>query len=70
MALLALAAPTLAAQTADQARLVFGIGLGQTTGGGELWQVDRQPFNGDTLALSRSFRRSLNIILRRHLFPG
>lgn len=69
-ALLALHAPALAAQTADQARLVFSVGLGQTTGGGELWQVDRQPFNGDTLALSRSFRRTLNISFGATYFPG
>ncbi len=70
MALLTLLAPPLAAQTADQARLVFGIGLGQTTGGGELWRVGRQPFNGDTLALSRSFRRSLNISFGATYFPS
>lgn len=70
VALLALPAWTLAAQTTDQARLVFSVGLGQTTGGGELWQVGRQPFNGDTLALSRSFRRSLNISFGATYFPG
>lgn len=70
VALLALPAWTLTAQTADQARLAFSVGLGQTTGGGELWQVGRQPFNGDTLALSRSFRRSLNISFGATYFPG
>jgi hypothetical protein len=70
VALLALPAWTLTAQTADQARLVFSVGLGQTTGGGELWRVGRQPFNGDTLAVSRSFRRSLNISFGATYFPG
>jgi len=68
--LLALGTPALAAQTSDQARLVFSVGLGQTAGGGELWRVERQPFNGDTLALSRTFRRSLNITFGGTYFPG
>lgn len=69
-ALVALSTPTLAAQTADQARLVFSIGLGQTAGGGELWRVGHQPFNGDTIAVSRAFRRSFNISFGGTYFPG
>ncbi len=69
-ALAALSASALAAQTGDQARLVFSIGLGQTTGGGELWRVGRQPFNGDTIAVSRSFRRSFNISFGGTYYPN
>jgi hypothetical protein len=68
-ALVTLWTPALTAQTSDQARLVFSIGLGQTAGGGEVWRVERQPFNGDTLALSRAFRRSLNITFGGTYFP-
>jgi len=70
MALVALSAPALAAQTPDRARLVFSVGLGQTTGGGQLWRVGKQPFNGDTLAISRAFRSSFNIGFGATYFPG
>jgi hypothetical protein len=65
----------LAAQTADQARLVFSIGVGQSSGGGTLWSVGKQPFIvdpgiTDTFALSRNFRRSLNLVLSGTYFPG
>jgi hypothetical protein len=63
------------AQTADQARLVFSVGLGQTSGGGRLWRVGRQPFvvdaaETDTLAVERSFRNSLDVILSGTYFPN
>jgi hypothetical protein len=73
--LAALAPSPVRAQTADQARLMFSLGIGQTSGGGTLWSVGRQPFivsgtNTDTLALSRSFRRSLDLVLSGTYFPG
>lgn len=75
VALAALAAAPLAAQTADQARLVFSVGIGQSSGGGQLWSIGRQPYfvdptRTDTLSLGRSFRRSLNIVLSGTYFPG
>src|SRR5512147_963924 len=65
----------LEAQTADQARLVFSVGVGQSSGGGTLWSVGKQPFIvdptiTDTFALTRSFRRSLNLVLSGTYFPG
>lgn len=70
-ALLALCTPTLAAQTADQARLVFSIGLGQTSGGGRLWRVGNQPLGGgDTVIVNRAFRNSLNISFGGTYFPS
>lgn len=65
----------LSAQTADQAKLMFSVGIGQTTGGGTLWSVGRQPFIispsvTDTLAVSRAFRRSLDLVLSGTYFPG
>lgn len=65
----------LPAQTADQARLMFSVGLGQTSGGGQLWSVGRQPFlidatTTDTLAIDRRFRRSLDVVLSGTYFPG
>lgn len=39
-----LAPAALAGQaTADQARLMFTVGFGQTSGGGTLWSVGSQP---------------------------
>ncbi|MFN8653096.1 MAG: hypothetical protein U0133_14425 [Gemmatimonadales bacterium] len=75
LAVAALSAAPLAAQTADQARLVFSVGIGQSSGGGELWSIGRQPFlvspsRTDTLSLRRSFRRSLNVVLSGTYFPG
>lgn len=75
VAIAALSATGLAAQTADQARLVFSVGIGQSSGGGQLWSVGKQPFVlgpnlVDTLSLSRSFRRSLNLVLSGTYFPG
>jgi len=78
IATLVSAAPA-GAQTADQARLVFSLGIGQTSGGGQLWSVGRQPFiatlspgltQTDTLAVTRSFRRSLDLVLSGTYFPG
>ena len=65
----------LRAQTADQARLMFSVGFGQTSGGGTLWSVGRQPFIidasiTDTLAVTRRFRRSLDVVLSGTYFPG
>ncbi len=75
VAVAALWTPMLQAQTADQARLVFSVGVGQSSGGGTLWSVGRQPFIinpavSDTLALTRRFRRSLNLVLSGTYFPG
>lgn len=71
---LGLALP-LHAQTADQARLIFTIGFGQTATTRNLWSVSKQPFLAepatfDTLSVSRDFRRSLNVILSGTYFPG
>jgi hypothetical protein len=61
-------------RTADQARLMFSVGLGQLSGGGTLWSVGRQPLLGniqnDTLSLSRQFRRNLVIAMSGTYFPG
>lgn len=76
MALLLAGAAGLGAQaTADQARLMFTLGFGQTSGGGTLWSVGRQPFIlgpglADTLALSRSFGRSLAVTFSGTYFPN
>ncbi len=69
------AAQTLAAQTADQARLIFTLGFGMTAKSSTLWSVGKQPFQVepgiiDTLSVSRDFRRSLNVILSGTYFPG
>ncbi|MEO8636027.1 MAG: hypothetical protein ABI587_12185 [Gemmatimonadales bacterium] len=72
---LALAPHHLRAQaTADQAQLEFTIGLGQTSGGGRLWRVGKQPFavnttNIDTLSINRSFRRTINVSFSGTYFP-
>jgi hypothetical protein len=75
VAIAALSASVLQAQTADQARLVFSVGVGQSSGGGTLWSVGKQPFIiqpnvVDTFALTRTFRRSLNLVLSGTYFPG
>jgi hypothetical protein len=66
---------SLNGQTADQAKLMFSVGLGQSTGGGNLWSVGAQPFIisstvTDTVAVSRNFRRSLDVVLSGTYFPG
>lgn len=71
--LLPLALP--AQRSADRARLVLSVGLGQTTGGGTLWRVGQQPLQVsptqiDTIALERAFRRTLNIDFGATYFPG
>lgn len=78
LSLLTLAAgicQSLPAQTADQARLMFTLGFGQTAKTNTLWSVGSQPFqieSGvlDTMAVSRDFRRSLNVVLSGTYFPG
>jgi hypothetical protein len=68
--------PALAGQaTADEARLVFSVGIGQTSGGGTLWAVGKQPLivdasTIDTLAVSRGFRRNLTAVFSGTYFPG
>jgi len=73
---LALLGPALlsAQRTADRARLIISVGLGQTSGGGQLWRVDNQPLQisqsqVDTMAVSRAFRRTLNIDFGATYFP-
>ncbi|MBK7350958.1 MAG: hypothetical protein IPI38_18640 [Gemmatimonadetes bacterium] len=73
--LLAGAAGLQAQATADQARLMFTLGFGQTSGGGTLWRVGRQPFivgpgAVDTLAVSRAFGRSLAVTFSGTYFPN
>jgi hypothetical protein len=64
-----------AQRTADQARLMFSLGVGQLSGGGTLWSVGRQPFTqppnvADTMNLSRQFRRNLVVSMSGTYFPG
>jgi hypothetical protein len=64
----------VAQATVDQARLMFTIGVGETTGGGTLWRVN-QPFVAspgvtDTLAVGRHFRNSLDVVFSGTYFPG
>ncbi len=71
---LLLTGPLAAQATADQARLMFTVGVGQTSGGGTLWRVGHQPFivgpgQDDTLAVARTFRRSLNVLFSGTYFP-
>ena len=60
--------------TTDQARLVFGVGIGQRSGGGSLWFVGRQPFltqgAADTMAVGRHFRPNLALLFSGTYFPG
>jgi hypothetical protein len=67
-------AALMAQATVDQARLMFTIGVGGTTGGGTLWRVN-QPFVAspgvtDTLAVGRHFRNSLDVVFAGTYFPG
>jgi hypothetical protein len=63
--------PGLAGQTTDQSRLIFTVGLGQTSGGGTLWRIPRQPIApADTLDVNRHFRRSLSVVFSGTYFPG
>ena len=64
-----------AQSTADQARLMFTIGIGETTGGGTLWSVGNQPFSvksgvEDTLSVARHFRNSVDVVFSGTYFPG
>ena len=76
MTLLALPAYRLHGQgKADQARLMFSIGAGWTTGGGTLWTVGKQPLavianEIDTLSLERNFRDNFNLVFSGTYFPG
>lgn len=59
---------------ADQARLMFSLGMGWTTGGGNVWSVGRQPLavgpgEIDTLSLDRTFRDNFNVIFSGTYFP-
>lgn len=62
--------------TADQAQIEFTVGLGQTSGGGQLWRVGDQPLviqgpsSIDTLAVSRAFRRTINVSFSGTYFPS
>lgn len=75
LAVLALLAPSgLAAQrSADQARLVFSVGIGQTANTSQLWLVPNQPLSTvtgiDTIGISRSFRRTFNVNFGGTYFP-
>ncbi len=60
--------------TADQARLIFTVGLGQTNGGGTLWAVN-QPVSFpagllDTISIGRALRNSLNVVFSGTYFRG
>ena len=78
VALTLLAAPAARLEgqgRADQARLMFSLGVGWATGGGTLWSVNRQPLavqlnEIDTLSVSRSFRNNLNVVFSGTYFPG
>lgn len=70
-----LAAPLAAQATADQARLVFTPFLGYN-GGGELWDVDKQPaifangVNTDTFAVGRKIRDGFGVGLAVTYYPN
>jgi hypothetical protein len=75
LALLLMPAALRAQATADEARLMFTIGIGETTGGGTLWHVGNQPFAvspgvEDTLSVTRRFRNSLDVVFSGTYFPG
>ena len=76
LTLLAASAARLEGQgRADQARLMFSLGMGWATGGGTLWSVGRQPLaiqvnEIDTLSVSRSLRNSFNVVFSGTYFPG
>jgi len=60
---------------ADQARLMFSLGMGWSTGGGTLWSVGKQPLavmtnEIDTLSLSRTFGDNFNVVFSGTYFPG
>ena len=72
-ALVLLTAP-LAAQQADQSRVVITVGAGYV-GGGELWTVTGQPLRvgggfTDTLDLSRQLTSGLGVMFSGTYFPG
>ncbi|MBK8002630.1 MAG: hypothetical protein IPK12_01515 [Gemmatimonadetes bacterium] len=73
-ALLLLPTPGAAQRSADQARLVISVGLGQTLGGKNLWSVGAQPLQVypgriDTIAVQRAFRTTFNIDFSATYFP-
>jgi hypothetical protein len=76
LTLLAASAAGLEGQgRADQARLMFSLGMGWATGGGTLWSVGKQPLavqlnEIDTLSVSRSFRNNFNAVFSGTYFPG
>lgn len=71
LASMLLPAPLIAQATADRARLAFSVGIGQTSGGGTLWFVGEQPIAlGDTVAITRQFRRSFAVAFAGTYFPG
>lgn len=72
-ALILLTSP-LAAQQADQARVIITVGAGYV-GGGDLWSVTGQPIRVgggfvDTLDLSRRFSSGLGVMFSGTYFPG
>jgi hypothetical protein len=74
IAILATPAALHGQATADQARLIFTLGLGQTDGGAALWTVDQpvslNPGFVDTLGIGRAFRNSLNVVFSGTYFRG
>jgi hypothetical protein len=47
------------------------VGIGQTSGGGILWSVGQQPILlGDTVALTRQFRRTFAVAFAGTFFPS
>jgi hypothetical protein len=76
LTVLAASAARLEGQSrADQARLMFSLGMGWATGGGTLWSVGRQPLalqlnEIDTLSVGRAFRNNFNLVFSGTYFPG